>query len=266
MKNYKFYSSILIVLLIAAFIYGCHKEKKSIGSNITPSPKASVDNLLKNVNLAYRDSGWAYVKRENNKIIIYQKNNGIAECTFNKLIVLALDNPSLNFVSKDLPNDSLYFWYSQSKRQIVTYSFKSNKILILALNDSAGVAFVNKFKNAKINNVPVEYALGYGLSVVHKQYPVSDFLQRDLSGNLSYKTPKYISNIDLAALTPDEVDPGGGGMSCTSGGTGSSQCSVGNGDLSGGNSCSVTCNTGYYACCNDDQVICKCYANPKKPD
>jgi hypothetical protein len=49
---------------------------------------------------------------------------------------------------------------------------------------------------------------------------------------------------------------GGGGSSCTSGGPGSSSCSL----EYLGVSCSVTCNTGYYACCSASGG-CVCHAN-----
>jgi hypothetical protein len=45
-----------------------------------------------------------------------------------------------------------------------------------------------------------------------------------------------------------------GGGDCTSGGDGSTQCSV--------TGCSVTCSAGYYACCNSNTVNCKCCQNP----
>lgn len=45
---------------------------------------------------------------------------------------------------------------------------------------------------------------------------------------------------------------GGGGSSCNSGGHGSTSCSV--------NGCSVSCSTGYYACCSTSGP--NCYCNP----
>ncbi|WP_143065627.1 T9SS type A sorting domain-containing protein [Flavobacterium urocaniciphilum] len=52
-------------------------------------------------------------------------------------------------------------------------------------------------------------------------------------------------------------------MSCTSGGTGATECSVNStiGPVSTG--CQVSCGTGYYACCNDDTTVCKCIAKSK---
>jgi hypothetical protein len=51
---------------------------------------------------------------------------------------------------------------------------------------------------------------------------------------------------------------GSGGGSCTSGGSGATQCSIsGCTNTSGRNDCSVSCIQGYYACCNCGS--CGCY-------
>ena len=61
---------------------------------------------------------------------------------------------------------------------------------------------------------------------------------------------------------PVEHDGGASSYTCSSGGPGSSSCTVsaniGIGDGSGGTSCSVTCNSGYYACCNAYYNKCQC--------
>lgn len=53
-------------------------------------------------------------------------------------------------------------------------------------------------------------------------------------------------------LCPD----GGGGVYCTAGGCGASQCSLSTGTIT----CSVTCNEGHFACCNQGGS-CKCTSN-----
>lgn len=49
---------------------------------------------------------------------------------------------------------------------------------------------------------------------------------------------------------------GSGGTSCAAGGPGSTSCSYRWDSPFGGSSCSVTCQSGYYACCNVES--CKC--------
>lgn len=59
---------------------------------------------------------------------------------------------------------------------------------------------------------------------------------------------------------PDFGDSGGSGQTaCASGGRGATACS----SATGTQSCSITCGSGYYACCNSNSysATCKCYRN-----
>jgi hypothetical protein len=59
---------------------------------------------------------------------------------------------------------------------------------------------------------------------------------------------------------PDLGDAGGNGQTvCASGGRGATACS----SATGNPSCSITCGSGYYACCNSNSysATCKCYRN-----
>jgi hypothetical protein len=78
-----------------------------------------------------------------------------------------------------------------------------------------------------------------------------------------------ITTLNVNAFDPvdgdhDENEEGGGGDTfiCSSGGPGSTSCSVsfdgGGGGINGGTSCSVECSTGYYACCNAYHNKCQC--------
>jgi len=73
-------------------------------------------------------------------------------------------------------------------------------------------------------------------------------------------------SIRLAALFEEDIrnpnpggggSGGGGGSDCDSGGPGSSQCSA----TYGGDGCSVTCQAGYYACCERGGILTasECY-------
>ncbi len=52
-------------------------------------------------------------------------------------------------------------------------------------------------------------------------------------------------------------------LTCDSGGPGATQCSVDSGIGSINVGCSVTCGSGYYACCDDSTSVCKCVAIKK---
>ena len=54
-------------------------------------------------------------------------------------------------------------------------------------------------------------------------------------------------------------------MNCTAGGPGSNQCGVSSEIMGVMTQCEVSCNTGYYACCDDGVGKCKCIQNNKKP-
>ena len=63
--------------------------------------------------------------------------------------------------------------------------------------------------------------------------------------------------VTLAVANSEET-----AFTCSSGGPGSSSCSVGvdggGGGITGGVSCSVTCSGGYFACCNSYYNKCQC--------
>ena len=240
---------LLLIILPSLLFFSCKKSNSNANKQNT---RASIVKVLSSMDIAFKDSGWAYLKNDSRKVIIYQQTNKSSVNTYNRLIVLMLDNPASNYVKSDLPNDTLFFWYTRSQRQIITYSVKSDKVIILALKDTDGLKLVKLFKNNKDLNEKTEYALGYGLSVANDSHKISDFLNLGLNQKAVYTVPSYIPSL------------AGGGSSCSLGGTGASQCSVTNGTLGGGAGCSVTCSAGYYACCNDDTVICNCVANPTK--
>lgn len=54
-------------------------------------------------------------------------------------------------------------------------------------------------------------------------------------------------------------------MSCTAGGPGSSQCGVSSEILGVMTQCEVSCNNGYYSCCDDGIGKCVCVPNNQKP-
>ncbi|WP_146192266.1 hypothetical protein [Marinilabilia rubra] len=73
--------------------------------------------------------------------------------------------------------------------------------------------------------------------------------------DLSQKTSFDLNSLMQIAYADGES---GSSMNCNcSGGTGASSCSCSSAIASVSSSCSVSCNSGYYACCSTDN-ICKC--------
>jgi len=99
----------------------------------------------------------------------------------------------------------------------------------------------------------------------HQHFPVQRFVGFGLSHNIGdtgLRIPKFKRNAsdayDCESCLVQDPSPGGGsgGAACGSGGPGSTSCSVSNST----NSCSVSCASGYYACCNVivDFTSCRC--------
>jgi hypothetical protein len=92
---------------------------------------------------------------------------------------------------------------------------------------------------------------GYGLN--HQMGAVVN------ARKLVFGAPHVLDCDECGPLSPDPGGGGGsGGSSCNSGGSGSTSCSI----TSNGNSCSVSCGSGYYACCNRNSGSPTCYYNP----
>jgi len=79
--------------------------------------------------------------------------------------------------------------------------------------------------------------------------------------NVSLATQEeHISSVvlaDIEALADSESN-NSGSYTCTSGGPGASQCSTSANIGGSGTGCSVTCISGYYACCNNYENKCQC--------
>ncbi len=91
---------------------------------------------------------------------------------------------------------------------------------------------------------------GYGLS---RRYGV--FNINNIDSGISF----FNSVIEINSKLYDSPS-----LKCTSGGQGASQCSTESGVGSINTGCSVTCDKGYYACCDDNITVCKCEKNTKK--
>jgi len=82
---------------------------------------------------------------------------------------------------------------------------------------------------------------------------------------------KWIGVVMIAGLLIGDIGvliaasggpPGGSDPSCTSGGPGATTCSIqvsgGIAGIGGSFECSVTCGSGYYACCSATAMGCNC--------
>jgi len=86
--------------------------------------------------------------------------------------------------------------------------------------------------------------LGYGFGERHGAFAL----------NTSESEPFIWDLVAQVKKNPKPKD-----FDCDSGGEGSNQCSVDGGIASVSTGCSVTCNMGYYACCDAGKTECKCF-------
>ena len=97
--------------------------------------------------------------------------------------------------------------------------------------------------NSELKSEGINQINGYGLSYRTGEYSLK-----------LIENPKNISEILLLNGKSVSINSN----KCDSGGQGSTGCSTDGGIASGGSSCSVTCGSGYYACCMDAVNECRC--------
>lgn len=132
--------------------------------------------------------------------------------------------------------------------------YRGHELAILVADSQSFYGFVVDGMQQASRTVPAGFNgatfVGYGLNHSNRRGR-SRIVEKD--GGVAIETIFY----------PDYGDgtgSGSGGASCDSGGAGSTSCSATNN--TSGSSCSVSCGSGYYACCNKGGMMtsesCKC--------
>lgn len=197
----------------------------------------------------------------NNEIVIAQ--TGSSKDTVEHIYVLALPKgqPITMREGKLGYSDMLCY---KDKRAMVLHSEADNKWYFFGIDEDASrnkvrILSADPTLGSNIGGI----SMGYGLSKINgrynaqkladttKKYASNLLAVTDMSGRLSAKT--------VAMATDDDAPE-----DCTSGGPGSSTCSISEGVLFP-NTCSVTCNVGWYSCCNSSSVKCFCVVEPIPP-
>ena len=249
LQTSKFYfmkKELLLFILISNMIASCNAQNLS----------KAIENRMGG-KLFLNTSGNIYVKESNEKtLLLLFRSNGIEESSFDKSFIIFSEN-SIPKISFD-QSDDFEIKIPGSKKYAAIYNVTKNKIYFIGTSDSKNE--INTLKNNPELKSAVTNSdyLGYGFSYMTATWSV------DRIKESKYTTPFY--SLDYAntqntqlriALPPD--DDGGGALcdqgQCTSGGNGSSSCSIGEVPNI---SCSVTCNSGFYACCNSSSTRCYC--------
>ena len=149
----------------------------------------------------------------------------------------------------------------ESKRMAIIYNITTNKIYFIGLTNNIDQINTIKTNAGLAGAISNQDYLGYGLSFLNSKWDASkikDGLYKYAFNLLDYAN---IENLDLAKNLPPVGDEKPGHKFCnkkvcSSGGTGSTSCSISEG-MPISQSCTVACNGGYYTCC--DSLVARCF-------
>lgn len=241
-----------LVTTVSIFFGGCGKNVEY----------ANTDKDLRSTlqqDLQKEFAGRTFVKVTSNNEVLIAQSTGNND-TIDRIFMLTVDTKrTIGLKDGDLGLSSVFFYKDQ--RAIAVHSNKTNEIYFLGLDEQASQNKVNSLAhNKNLNGLIRENLLGYGLSMIKgiwdkntlnnltKKYAASLIVLSDLQ-------KKYSPTQKIAAANDDIP------IRCFSGGTGSTGCTFTSPIV--GSSCSVTCATGYFACCN--AVTCNCTPNGQQP-
>jgi hypothetical protein len=175
----------------------------------------------------------------------------ISSTTDDKLIdnaiILQFEDKELpKLENQDLGNSEVFIFSDQ--RSLVLHTGSDN-ILLLGLDEELSQEKSKSIQsNENLNFKLKESYLSFGISVMQNDWSYEKIINSsDKSAYNQLTAARHSGAIELMYATDD----------CTSGGVGSSECSITEGAIVS-NSCSVKCNAGYYACCSSSTTSCKC--------
>jgi len=109
-----------------------------------------------------------------------------------------------------------------------------------------------------VKDWPLASFAAYGIARYGETTPLSDAQVDSLATTGKYASEKQPSNFALSSRSflPDETNPNP--PVCSAGGPGATACGAGSGG------CTVSCGSGYYACCNANNNNCSCAKVPEQ--
>ena len=210
----------------------------------------SIENSL-NEKLYLKVSGNLYVKQSSaNSLLILCKTSGTTN-GFDKAFVL-FSETTIPKLDLNL-NDEYEIQIPDSKKFAVLYNVTKNKIHFIGTSDKLN-DINNIKKNSSISGAVsnMDY-LSYGFSYLTGSWSIPRI--KASTYKQPFNTLDYSKTIN-PTITPMVDDPVSCAQNiCTSGGAGSSSCSITEPFNLG---CTVTCNAGYYACCVSSTTRCYC--------
>lgn len=193
-----------------------------------------------------------------NEGIVYVFNNK-KEDIYNNAFTFLSENLNELDVLKDILFGNIRYEYHL--HYVSIFNIENHKKILLVVSNEEGHEYVHSLSS--IDKEQYE-------SIIFV-YEIAKLNNKDFNLNLVDNTESYTSNSynnwnfidipshDFIGIIVD-VDFSGG-KKCSSGGEGATSCQIE--DVFSG--CSVSCGSGYYACCNSGSNNCKCVSiTPKK--
>lgn len=239
MKKTTYLISILFFMTIVA--NSCDHDE-----NILSSHAKSSETILESSKINYA--------RVENPIAL-EGNIKVWKSTSNELVIFTETEELKHlFILQDMYNETIfqdeYFKLTFLDHGVVLDS-KTNESLFVGVKDKTESlnikkAFDENRKSKKMNDT-------YGTGLIHIWQPSkSKIADSKMKYNLLTEQPSVLKFIYEDAATE----------SCDNGGAGSSSCSVSTGGSGSNSGCSVSCQTGYYSCCNRGSLFtsqsCSC--------
>lgn len=181
---------------------------------------------------------------EDSEIMILQQSS-VKSNVYETAYVLQTEEQRLN-IQKSSSKESILF-----ENAILIKS--ESELVFFGVDLDENIQLLRKLQD-KIGNQKIVSYFGYGFSKIKGEWSVGE-------KSLDKSAYSYLGKSNKLNKSGRE-DAGGGGIICTSGGPGSTSCSIGTEVATIGTSCSVSCSAGYYACCKSSNTTCKCIKEP----
>lgn len=196
-------------------------------------------------------SGNLKTKMTNDKSLVIVVNSSGIDGQFDKAFVLTAES-SASFNDFTSTNSNVFI--SSDQKSVIILNNDDQTIKVIGLDNSGTQSIKSSLQNNSTtsSHLSSKGFLSYGLSYLQGRW------SNDSLSVSNYLNPfNYLASADMTGHMMVVIGDEGGNdcTKCTSGGTGSSSCSITEWP---GVGCSVTCNTGYYACCNSSTTKCYC--------
>ncbi len=230
-------------------IYFCCSLLLMNSCNKASIPEASYQIIDRNSDIAdalFASGDFILSTTENNEIVIINISKPDAQ-EVNKIWVAAFeDNINKQSYNRKLFDATLEV--ASDKRYLIIKN--QNEQYFIALDEVENREKAKNITIASPNNT-LSAAFCFGITYQWGHYDFKELLKdKTISAFESIRAANIKSN-----HTTDQ-SKNGAGEKCSSGGAGSTQCSIDGAFETGG--CSITCTAGYYACCKSSSITCNC--------